>query len=155
MELVRCANCLAPLRLDGGPIASCAYCGAQTRLDAPGTVATPSTPTGAHLAEAVAFVTKTFTFPFLEPSAPLPLHRTQTLSTHSDDQDALDVLLVQGATPLVQFRFPITKRGPRGVPKIALTVRVSAAGAMSLTLIEPGTPNALDRDGIQVRIAGV
>jgi molecular chaperone DnaK (HSP70) len=60
--------------------------------------------------------------------------------------------LVQGKQPIASFSFPIQKRAPRGVPKISLTVRVSASGAMSVTLSEPGTTNVLDRDGMLVRV---
>lgn len=98
-------------------------------------------------------MTPTRTIPFLEAKSPVPIFRTETLSTHSDDQPALSVVLVQGETQLTSFAFPIERRGPRGVPKIALTVRVSATGAMSITLVEPGTSNALDRDGMTVRVA--
>jgi hypothetical protein len=153
-ELLRCANCLAPLRLDAGPIVTCSYCRAQTRVDAPTVVEKPSVASGRRLADTIAFVTSSMhKIPFLEKSAPLPIFRTETLSTSRDDQDVLDVKLVQGERLLASFPFPIRKRAPRGVPKIALTVRVAESGAMSLTLVEPGTDNALDRDGIDVMVA--
>lgn len=152
LELVRCPNCLAPLRLDQGSIVRCGYCGAQSRLDAPGVIVERGAPGETRLAETVSFVTPTITVPFLDAASTLPIHRTETLSTRTDDQDVLDVNLVQGATPLVRFRFPIEKRGPRGVPKLALTVRVAIDGAMSLTVTEPGTKNVVDRDGVRVRV---
>ncbi|MEO7114070.1 MAG: hypothetical protein ABI183_26755, partial [Polyangiaceae bacterium] len=99
-------------------------------------------------------VTETRSFPFLEANAPLPIFRTETLSTSKDDQDVLHVHLVEGKTSLVRFDFPLKQRGPRGVAKIALTVRVSATGAMSLTLSEQGTTNVLDREGVAVRVVG-
>lgn len=105
-----------------------------------------------RLAEAVSFVTPTNTIPFLDKGRTLPIHRTELLSTRSDDQDALEVNLVQGSEPVVHFRFPIQKRGPRGVPKLALTVRVASDGAMSITVAEPGTTNILDRDQLRVRV---
>lgn len=151
-ELVRCPNCIAPLRLDGGPIARCIYCDTQCRLDAPTVVMTPGMPGQTSLADTVSFVTPTITIPFLEKGATLPIHRTETLSTRTDDQDALDVNLVQGSSPIVEFKFPIQKRGPRGVPKLALTVRVATDGAMSVTVAEPGTPNIIDRDQLRVRV---
>jgi hypothetical protein len=151
-EVVRCPNCLAPLRLDVGPVVKCRYCDSQVRLDAP-QAASRGEASGKRLAHAIGFVTATRTVPFLEANAALPIHRTETLSTQSDDQEALKVNLVDGTTPIVSFEFPIQKRGPRGVPKIALTVRVSASGAMSLTLAEPGTSNILDRDGLSVSVA--
>jgi molecular chaperone DnaK (HSP70) len=153
-ELVRCPNCIAPLRLDAGPIATCTYCGAQSRIDTPGVTVTvaPSIPGQTRLAETVSFVTPTITIPWLEKDATLPIHRTETLSTRTDDQDALDVNLVQGSQPIAQFKFPIQKRGPRGVPKLALTVRVATDGAMSITVAEPGTTNAIDRDQLRVRV---
>ena len=152
VELVRCPNCLAPLRLDVGPIVKCAYCGAQSRLDSPGVVAEPGAPGQTRLAEAVSFVTPTNTIPFLDKGKTLPIFRTETLSTRSDDQDALEVNLVQGAEPVVHFRFPIQKRGPRGVPKLVLTVRVAPDGAMSVTVAEPGTTSVVDRDQLRVRV---
>lgn len=143
---------MAPLPLDAGVIVRCTYCGAQSRLDTPGVVVEPSTPGQTRLAEAVSFVTPTNTVAFLDKGRALPIHRTQTLSTRTDDQDALEVNLVQGAEPIVHFRFPIQRRGPRGVPKLTLTVRVSTDGAMSVTVTEPGTENAIDRDGLRVRV---
>ncbi len=90
---------------------------------------------------------------FLDANAALPIFRTETLSTQSDNQDGLTVKLsVQGDTPIVSLRFPIQQRASRGVPMIALTVRVSATGAMSLTLVEPGSDNILDRDGLTARV---
>ena len=152
VEIVRCPNCIAPLRLDVGPVVRCTYCGAQSRLDSPGVVLEPGTPGQARLAEAVSFVTPTIKVPFLEKGATLPIYRTETLSTRTDDQDALDVNLVQGTETLVRFRFPIEKRGPRGVPKLALTVRVASDGAMSITVAEPGTKNIVDRDQLRVHV---
>ncbi len=150
-EIVRCASCLAPLRLDAGPIATCGYCGAQTCLDAPAEAVELGHKTGARLAEGIAFVTPTRTIPWLDANAALPIHRTETLSTSTDNQDALHVKLVQGATTLADVRFPIAARAPRGVPKIALTVRVSAEGAMSLT-VSDGPGRAVDHDGISARV---
>jgi hypothetical protein len=153
VEIVRCPNCLAPLRLDVGPVVQCRYCDAQVRLDAPQAIATKGVASGKRLAKAIGFATPAMTIPFLEANAPLPIYRTETLSTQSDDQEALNVNLVEGTSPIVSLKFPIQKRGPRGVPKIALTVRVSASGAMSLTVAEPGTSNIFDRDGFSVSVA--
>ena len=50
------------------------------------------------------------------------------------------------------LEFPIQKRGPRGIIKIALTLRVSVSGQLSLSLIEQGTSNVLDRGGLAVLI---
>jgi hypothetical protein len=152
MPVVRCSNCLAPLRLDLGRIVACDYCRAQTRLDVVQIVATPVA-SGARLAEGVGFVTPMGPIPFLEANAPLPIFRTETLSTGQDSQPALQVNLVQGTTQLARFEFPLRARAPRGVPKIGLTVRVAARGEMSLTLIETGTDNALDRAGLTARVA--
>lgn len=151
-EIARCPNCIAPLRLDAGSVVRCDYCGAQSRLDSPGVVVEPGVPGQTRLAEAVSFVTPTNTIPFLDKGRTLPIHRTEVLSTRTDDQDALDVNLVQGAEPVVRFRFPIQKRAPRGVPKLALTVRVATDGAMSITVTEPGTSNVIDRDQLRVRV---
>jgi len=108
---------------------------------------------GQHLAETVSFVTSSgMTIPFLDKDAPLPVHKTETLSTSKDDQETLQVNIVQGSTSVTRFEFPIEKRGPRGVPKIGLTVRVTTAGELSLSLIEAETSNALDRGGLTVLI---
>lgn len=151
-EIARCPNCVAPLRLDAGPIVTCRYCEVQSRLGAPNVVTQAPKSGQARLAETVSFVTPTTTIPFLEKDKPLPIHRTETLSTRTDDQETLDVNLVQGSEPIVQFKFPIQKRGPRGVPKLALTVRVATDGAMSITVTEPGTTNAIDRESLRVRV---
>jgi hypothetical protein len=152
-EIIRCPNCVAPLRLDAGPVVTCRYCEAQCRLDAPGAIVAPGVPGQARLAETVSFVTPTNVIPWLEKGSPLPIHRTQTLSTRTDDQETLNVNLVQGASRLVELQFPIQKRAPRGVPKLALTVRVATDGSMSVTVAEAGTPNALDRDQLRVQVA--
>lgn len=154
-RIFRCANCLAPLRVDGGPVATCGYCGAQTAVNAPAAVAKPPVASGRRLAADVAFVVSpTLRVPFLRGGAPVPIFHTETLSTSRDDQDELKVNLAQGDRALASFAFPIRQRGPRGVPKIALTVRVAESGAMSLTLAEPGTDNVLDRDGMRAEITG-
>lgn len=113
--------------------------------------------TGVRLAETVAFMTSSgVTIPFLEKDAPLPIHRTELLSTSRDAQETLPVHIVQGSTSVVRFEFPIQQRTPRGVPKIGLTVRVTPTndgrGELSLSLIEQGTSNALDRGGMTVLI---
>ncbi|HEY1957792.1 MAG TPA: Hsp70 family protein [Polyangiaceae bacterium] len=145
--MTRCANCLAPLRLDAGPIVTCAWCGAQTDLGTPAAVAKHGTKTGRRLEGDVAFVvTPTLRVPFLQAGAALPIHCTETVSTSRDAQEELKVHMMQGERELARFAFPIRQRAPRGVPKIALTVRVSESGAMSLTLAEPGTDNVMDYD---------
>lgn len=131
----------------------CRYCGAQSRLDAPSAVLAPSETGRTRLAEAVSFVTPTNTVPFLAAGSALPIHRTETLSTREDDQAVLHVNLVQGTEPVAKFDFPIERRAPRGVPRLALTVRVAVDGAMSITVTEPGTKNAIDREGLRVRVA--
>jgi molecular chaperone DnaK (HSP70) len=152
-ELLRCANCLAPLRLDTGTVATCTYCGAQTRIDAPREIAAAPVTSGARLAETVAFaLTPTRSIPLLEADSPLPIFRTNLLSTSRDNQESLEVHLVQGKDSIASFSFPIQQRASRGVPKISLTVRVATNGAMSITLSEPGTTNALDRDAMMVHI---
>ena len=150
--MLRCANCLAPLRLDTGPIATCRYCSAQTRVDEPTQIAKPPVVSGSRLADAVRFVKGAISIPMLEANKPLPIHQTLTLSTSTDNQEKLGVNLMQGNEPIVSFTFPLEQRAPRGVPKIALTVRVSENGAMSLTLSEPGTRNTLDREGLTARV---
>lgn len=139
----RCDNCLAPLPLDErGLVLTCTYCRAMTPNE-----------TGVRLAETVSFMTSTGrTIPFLEKDAPLPIHRTELLSTSRDAQDTLPVHIVQGSTSVLRFEFPIRQRTPRGVPKIGLTVRVTTRGELSLSLIEQGTSNALDRGGSTVLI---
>jgi len=139
----RCDNCLAPLPLDErGLVLKCTYCSAMTRNES-----------GERLAETVSFMTTSgMTIPFLEKDAHLPVFKTETLSTSSDEQATLQVHIVQGSTSVTRFEFPIEKRAPRGVPKIGLTVRVTTRGELSLSLIEAGTSNALDRGGLTVLI---
>ncbi len=151
-QIVRCPSCIAPLPLDAGAIVRCRYCNAQCRIDSPDAVVQPGEPGQTRLAEAVSFVTPTNTVPFLDKGKALPIHRTQTLSTRTDDQEALHVNLVQGTEPIVEFELPILKRGPRGVPKLVLTVRVATDGAMSVTVAEQGTANVVDREGLRVRV---
>ncbi len=108
---------------------------------------------GSFLAEPVEFLTSSgMRFPFLEKGARLPIHKTELVSTSRDAQETLPVHIVQGSTSVMKLEFPISTRAPRGVPKIGLTVRVSTAGELSLTLTEPETTNALDRGGARVLI---
>jgi molecular chaperone DnaK (HSP70) len=139
----RCENCLAPLPLDENALAlACTYCSAMTRNES-----------GAHLAETVAFLTSSGArIPVLEKDARLPIHKTELLSTAEDGQQQLRVHLVQGQTSVIELVFPLTVRAPRGVPKIGLTIRVSTAGELSLTVSEPETSNVLDRGGLAVLI---
>jgi molecular chaperone DnaK (HSP70) len=139
----RCENCLAPLPLDDDALVlACTYCSAMTK-----------NASGCRLAETVAFLTPSgMRVPFLEKDAPLPIHKTELLSTSADGQQQLGIHIVQGPTSVAHFVFPITKLAPRGVPKISLTIRVSTAGELSLTLMEPETSNALDRSGMTVLI---
>ena len=108
---------------------------------------------GERLAETVSFMTTSgMTIPFLDKDATLPVFKTETLSTSTDEQATLQVHIVQGSTSVTRFEFPIEKRAPRGVAKIGLTVRVTTRGELSLSLIEAGTSNALDRGGLTVLI---
>lgn len=150
-ELVRCPNCIAPLPLDEGPVARCRWCGAHVRLDAPAAVAKPGETTGARLAETIFFVSPARKLPWLEAGTPVPIHRTETLSTATDDQPTFHIRLATASAELAAFDVPIRHRGPRGTAKIPLTVRVSKDGAMSVTVAE--TPeNAVDREGIRVPV---
>lgn len=152
-EMIRCANCLAPLRLDTGPVATCTYCGAQTRIDAPREIAKPAVTSGTRLADTVSFaVSPTRSIPLLAANSPLPIFHTDLLSTSRDNQETLEVNLVQGSDPIASFSFPIQQRAPRGVPKLSLTVRVATNGAFSVTISEPGTTNVLDRGAMAVRV---
>ena len=150
--MFRCANCIAPLQLDTGTIATCHYCGAQTRVDDPSAIAKPPLVSGSRLADAIRFVKDARSIVLLDANKPVPIFHTALLSTSTDNQEKLEVNLVQGNDPITSFAFPIHQRAPRGVPKISLTVRVSTNGEMSLTLLEPGTTNALDRDALRVRV---
>jgi molecular chaperone DnaK (HSP70) len=104
------------------------------------------------LRETLSFVTPTMKVPFVESGSALPMEQKITLSTNTDEQETLHVNLIQGETPLVTLEFPIRKRGPRGTVKIELTLRISSAGELSLSLIEAGTSNILDRGGLAVLI---
>ena len=106
-----------------------------------------------QLAETIALApTPARSIPLLEAGATLPIERTETLTTSRDDQETLPLNIVQGTTPLTRLEFPIQKRGPRGIIKITLTLRVSLSGELSLSLIEQGTSNVLDRGGLAVLI---
>lgn len=152
--LGRCANCLAPLRLDLGPVATCAYCRAQTPVAAaPSTVERSTAAIRRRVAAEIAFVVSpTLRIPVIEANTSVPIARTEMLSTSRDGQEALEVSLFEGSRALVGFWFPIRQRAPRGVPKIGLTVRIAETGALGLTVSEPGTENVVDRDGLSVTV---
>jgi LSD1 subclass zinc finger protein len=145
---LHCPSCSAPVSFPAGAAAAtCSYCGAQIRDVAPG-----AAPPISVLAEGLAIRTPSgMIVPLLEAGAGLPITKAETLSTSRDGQDRITCELVT-ATPspraLAYLEVAVARSAPRGVPRAALVLRVSANGDASASLAgENGDANASFRVG--------
>jgi len=164
-ELIRCANCTAPLHPEpNASSATCRYCGFETRLspgDAPSSgAATPAPGSHPRTAEMIGLATPSgVVIPLVAADTELPKAHTETLSTSNDDQDTLHVTLVAGVAAtaegnreLARIDFPIATKGPRGTVQIQMAIEVDIHGGVVVALAERGTDNGLRRDGMQVGV---
>lgn len=141
-----CASCGASFGPDAG--AFCTYCGAQREVS------------GWRLAEAICIATVgDRAEPLLPYGTVLPASFTDVFSTGSDEQETIQIHLVSGngetasgSRSLARLTFPLLTRGPTGVPRVQLTLRVEIDGQLSLTLEEEGTDNWYERADLLVGV---
>jgi len=147
-ELLRCGNCAAPIHVEGDAvIVTCAFCGFQTRLEAPARNKTPPG-TGPRLAEAIAIALPNGTLvPIVDAGSSVPTSRSETISTSQDDQAQLQLTLVCAGATLVRAAFALAQRKPRGTIRVKLSVDVDAHGAVKIGLAEQGSSNLAHYSG--------
>lgn len=131
LQALRCPTCTAPITFaPGQTTATCRYCGAQVR-DVAEAPPPPRGPAKGTLAEGLAIRAPSGAIvPLLEAGAALPAEKEETLSTSRDDARSLVCELVAtGAHARTLARLEVGLRpAPRGVPKVALVVRIEASG---------------------------
>lgn len=131
LQALRCPTCTAPITFaPGQTTTTCRYCGAQVR-DVAAPPPAPRGPSKGTLAEGLAIRTPSGALvPLLEAGAALPATKEETLSTSRDDARSLALELVaSGAHARSLARLEVGIRpAPRGVPKVALALRIAASG---------------------------
>ncbi|GAA3793874.1 molecular chaperone DnaK [Sphaerisporangium flaviroseum] len=82
----------------------------------------------------------------LERNTTIPARRTETFSTAEDDQNAVDVVVLQGEREraadnraLGRFRLENIRPAPRGVPQVQVTFDVDANGILNVTAKDKDT----------------
>jgi len=161
-EALVCPNCKAPLRIESTQVlTTCQYCGYQIKQTA-AALAVSAPAAGPHLIERIGLAVKgaRTVLEILAAGTTLPVEKRELLSTVSDNQETMTVTLVSGNSdkadenrPLAEIVFPVRQRAPRGVVKITLALRVGADGKVSLSLVEEGTDNRLERHDLSVAVA--
>ena len=95
------------------------------------------------LAETISIRAGDRTIPFVEAGVELPLTKKETLSTARDAQESVHCELIAGARSVAFVEVGVTS-APRGVPKVALELRIDAGGSVSVRLRgEDGEANAM------------
>jgi molecular chaperone DnaK (HSP70) len=85
------------------------------------------------LAETISIRAGERTIPFVEAGAELPLTKKETLSTARDGQSSVRCELLAGALSVAFVEVGVTS-APRGVPKVALELRIDGDGSVSIRL---------------------
>ena len=142
-----CKRCGADATPDGGLF--CRFCGANLEAAGP------------RLLEAIGIETAgDEASPVLPYGVLVPNSYSDTFSTAQDGQATVRVRLVAGnakrasaCRTLVDHTFPIQQRGPRGGPRVQLTITVARDGALRIVFEEPGTDNRFVRDGLLVPVS--
>ena len=142
-----CEHCGA--RLDLMDTLFCPYCGTAHDLETP------------RLAEAISIeIVGDEAAPILPYGTRLPASYSDVFSTSTDGQETVHVHLVVGNSrkasacrSMLSLTFPIEERGPRGVPRVNVTVRVDATGRLGVLAHEQGTDNRFERDDLLVAVA--
>jgi molecular chaperone DnaK (HSP70) len=90
----------------------------------------------------------------------LPMSWSDVFSTAEDGQATFQVRIVVGNStrasecrPIVMLVLPLAKPGPRGKPRITLTLHVSAEGDLQVEALEHGTSEPIRRAGFKVAVA--
>jgi len=104
--------------------------------------------------------------PMIERNTTIPTKKTQTFSTASDNQPAVDIVVLQGERPMSQdnkvigtFKLDGIPHAPRGVPQIEVTFDIDANGIINVTAKDTGTgkdqkititgSSSLDKDEVE------
>ena len=112
------------------------------------------------LAETIAIKTKGDTASALLPKGTrLPASHAEVFSTELADQGTFGVQLIVGDAnkasanrSLLDVAVPLEHRGPAGVPQIDFTIKVDAAGKITVDANERGGSGAFHRDDLVVAI---
>jgi|HubBroStandDraft_4_1064222.scaffolds.fasta_scaffold143482_1 molecular chaperone DnaK (HSP70) len=144
-----CTSCSAPRTADGGLF--CAFCGKSADLPS-------GTP---RLLEAISIETMgDEASPVIRYGAYLPSSYSDVFSTGADAQETIQIHLLLGNArrasenrTLANLVLPIVARGPRGGPRVQLTVTVDRTGRLTLRMEEPGRANVFERNDLFVPVS--
>lgn len=139
---MRCNSCGGPL----GDGLFCSWCGQARAVE------------GARLLEALSIETVGDVASAMVPyGARVPTTYSDVFSTAEDGQRTFQVKLVVGNSPkasecrqLINLVLPLERPGPRGGPRIQLTITIEADGALSVVAHEQGAANPHRHDGFRV-----
>ena len=84
--------------------------------------------------------------PMIERNTTIPAKKTQTFSTYSDNQTAVDIKILQGERPMANdnklignFRLDGIPAAPRGLPQIEVTFDIDANGILHVSAKDKGS----------------
>jgi len=87
--------------------------------------------------------------PLIERNTTIPVEKSQTFSTASDNQPAVTVNVLQGERPMAKDNVPLGKfdldgipPAPRGMPQIKVTFSIDANGILNVKAEDQGTKKA-------------